>query len=230
MDRVAKLPLAHQPGAAWTYGISHDVLGRLIEVVSGMRFDAFLQERIFEPLGMVDTGFVVPAENLARLATVYAPDESGGLRRSGAPGLDRSEPRAFLSGGGGLVSTAGDYAQFCQMLLNGGTLGGTRVLGAKTIELMTATQMPRDQIPFVPATWPFRHGYGMALGVRTLIDVAQSGIPGTAGTYTWQGAAGTDFWIDPAEELFGILLIQVLPGPHRPGEVLRVLTYQALDE
>lgn len=230
VDRVARLPLAHQPGAAWTYGISHDVLGRLIEVVSGRRFDTFLKEQIFEPLGMVDTGFVVPGENLARLATVYSPDEAGGLRLSEAPGLDRSEPRAFLSGGGGLVSTASDYARFCQMLLNGGTLGGTRVLGTKTIELMTATQMSRRQIPFVPPTWPFRNGYGMALGVRTLVDVAQSGIPGTAGTYTWQGAAGTDFWIDPAEELFGILLIQVLPGPSRPGEVFRVLTYQALDE
>jgi CubicO group peptidase (beta-lactamase class C family) len=226
--RLAQLPLVHQPGNAWTYGLSHDVLGRLVEVVSGHAFDVFLKERIFAPLGMVDTGFYVPAESLDRLAAVYTPGEHGGLRRAADPGLDRSVPRPFLSGGGGLVSTASDYARFCQMLLNRGALDDARLLGRKTIELMTADQMPQQPSPFPPTLLPGAPGHRMALGVGTLVDVAQVGLPGSVGSYTWGGAFCTYFWVDPKEDLFGVFLVQRRPYSAQVFAAFPVLTYQAL--
>jgi CubicO group peptidase (beta-lactamase class C family) len=176
---------------------------------------------------MADTGFGVPPAKRHRLATCYAPDGKGGLMPIATP-FDSGAAPAFLCGGGGLLSTIGDYARFCQMLLNGGELEGARLLAPKTVVLMTANATPKKQIPVVPPTWPFRQGYGMALGVRTLVDAPATGAPGSAGTYTWQGAAGTDFWVDPQEQLYALLFTQVLPGMYRPAEELRTLTYSAM--
>jgi CubicO group peptidase (beta-lactamase class C family) len=223
---VAALPLAHQPGARWTYGVSHDVLGRLVEVVAGQPFDAFLQQRIFTPLGMTDTGFFVPPSALERLAPVYTPDGRGGLRRDEQQ-RDRSTAPAYLSGGGGLVGTAADYARFGQALLNGGALGEARLLGRKTVELLAANHWARGERPY-PAGFPTPNGYGFGLGMRALVDVAQSGLPGSAGEYGWGGAQSTHFWIDPREELLGVFMVQLTPFNFRPAQLFQVLAYQAL--
>ncbi len=228
-DWLVTLPLAHQPGSGWTYGFSIDVLGRLVEVISGMTFDAFLQQRMFGPLGMVDTGFYVPAEKVGRLAALYARKEDR-LELVDPPTGEYARPRAFLSGGGGLVSTAGDYLRFAQMLLNGGTLEGVRLLSRKTVDLMASNHLPAHMLPFVPPAWPFRTGYGMGLGVRVVVDVAQSGMLGSVGSFTWQGYASTDFWVDPKEQLVGMMLPQSTTGPNKLQEDYRVLVYQALDD
>jgi CubicO group peptidase (beta-lactamase class C family) len=225
---LSRLPLAHQPGQAWHYGLSLDLLGHLIEVISGTSFDQFLAERLFGPLGMGDTGFCVPAGKADRYAACYGANPEGGLDPVHTPFDVVGETPAFLSGGGGLLSTAYDYGRFCQMLLNGGELDGARILGRKTVELMTRNHTPASWIPVVPPSWPFREGYGMAFGVRTIVDVAATGQPGSLGTFTWQGAAGTDFWVDPVEGLYGVLMAQILPGDYGPAQDLRVLTYQAL--
>jgi CubicO group peptidase (beta-lactamase class C family) len=224
--RLAAQPLAHQPGARFTYGFSHDVLGRLIEVISGQSLDTFLQERVFNPLEMVDTGFAVPKSASGRLAVVYASDGRGGLERDLTAG-DRSTLPAFLSGGGGLVSTAADYARFCQMLVNGGGLGNERLLGRKTVELLAANQWPEDKCPFPPGSSELG-GNGFGLGVRTLTNVAQSGIPSSVGEYGWSGAYGTYCWIDPREQMIGILMIQLTPFNLRTGWIFKVVAYQAL--
>ena len=231
--RIAGLPLMHQPGSAWTYGMSIDVLGRLLEVVSGQTLDVFLAERLFDPLQMVDTGFRVPAADVGRLTTQYWATSAGGFYVPEPPAdwIDVDGPRQFLMGGGGLASTVDDYAHFCQMMLAGGILNGSRVLGRKAIETMTTSQMTRAEIPFVPPNWGFRGGCGMAFGVRTIIDPAGAGCMESAGTWSWQGAAATDFWVDPKEDLFGISLIQLLgegSARYRLAESLRILTYQAL--
>jgi CubicO group peptidase (beta-lactamase class C family) len=183
--RIARLPLAHQPGGGWTYGWSTDVLGRLVEVVSGQPFDAFLKERIFDPLAMGDTGFHVPAGRLGRLATVYTPGEPGNLRPDTNPELAYAESPRFLSGGGGLVSTAADYARFCQMLLNGGELDGVRVLGRATVALMLADHLPGQPRPFPPG-FPAPAGYSMALAGATLLDGALAGLPHTHQATGWR--------------------------------------------
>jgi CubicO group peptidase (beta-lactamase class C family) len=224
--RLAALPLAHQPGAAWTYGLSHDVLGRLVEVVSGQPFDAFLQRRIFAPLEMTDTGYFVPPDQLGRLAPVYSPDGRGGLRRDETQS-DHSSAPTFHGGRTGLVSTAADYARFCQMLLDGGALGGTRLLGRKTVELMTANHWTADASPYPPG-FPVPDGYGFGLGMRTLVDAARSGMLSSVGEYGWAGAHSTHFWIDPREELVGVFLVQLLPPNFRPAWRFQVLAYQAL--
>jgi CubicO group peptidase (beta-lactamase class C family) len=230
VPRQARLPLVHQPGAGWTYGMSIDVLGCLVEVLSGQTFGAFLRQRLFEPLGMVDSGFYVDSDRFDRLATGYTYREHGLAPIVGGLLADVSRPPGFEMPGGGLVSTAMDYARFAQMLVNRGQLDGERVLGPRTVELMLSSQMTREQIPFVPPTWPMREGYGMALGGRTLIDVAASGLPGTVGSYTWQGAWNTDFWADPREQLVGVVMLQRAESYARPGELMRALTYQALME
>lgn len=226
-DKVAALPLAHQPGSAWHYGLSIDVLGRLIEVVSGQTLDVFLRQRLFEPLGMTDTGFGVAPDKRNRLSPCYGPTGGEGLAPVETP-FDSGEAPPFLCGGGGLLTTMDDYGRFCRMMLNGGVLGGQRVLSPQGIALMTMNHTSLDRIPVVPPTWPFREGYGMALGVRTLVDRAASQSLGTVGTYTWQGAASTDFWIDPARELYGLCLSQFLPGSYRTHRDFRVLVYQAM--
>lgn len=228
VERVAALPLAFQPGSAWKYSMATDVLGRLVEVLSGRALDALMEERIFGPLGMVDTGFWVPPERAGRLSPMYARRE-GRLVRLEDPALGGVARPPFLSGGGGLVSTVRDYARFAQMLLNGGALDGVRLLGRKTVELMTSNHMLAALLPCIPHAWPFSCGMGMGLGVRMVLDVARSGFPGSVGAYTWQGAASTDFWVDPAEEMVGVLLMQRMPGWYEAAKAFRVLAYGAVE-
>jgi CubicO group peptidase (beta-lactamase class C family) len=225
IQRLVKLPLANQPGSRWRYSIATDVLGYLVEVVSGKRFDVFLEERIFGPLGMEDTGFYVPDEKIGRFAAMYRPEEKGGLKRDDKVEWGTfSKSTRLLSGGGGLVSTASDYMRFAQMLLNKGELDGTRLLGRKTVELMTANHLPDELIRQGNMT----KGYGFGLGFAVLMDVAQSESLGSEGEYMWGGAASTGFWIDPEEGLIGILMTQFMPYNDRFAREFKVLTYQAI--
>jgi CubicO group peptidase (beta-lactamase class C family) len=225
-QKLGKLPLRHQPGSTWEYSISVDVQGRLIEVLSGMRFDEFLQKRIFEPLGMVDTSFHVPDNKKDRFAQLYAPDGNGGVKPADPEISERYTPKnRFLSGGGGLISTLGDYFRFCQMMLNGGELNGKRLLSPKTVQLMTIDHLGdvkngRGKI-----------GYGFGLGFAVATDLSQSGVPGSVGEYNWGGAAGTKFWIDPKEHLIGIYMVQILPHTGlRYGDFFKILAYQSIVE
>jgi CubicO group peptidase (beta-lactamase class C family) len=224
--RLAAAPLCHQPGSAWTYGFSHDVLGRLLEVISGQSLDAFLRERLFDPLEMADTGFHVAKQNLDRVATVYTPAEGGGILRADRADLDFSMPPVCLYGGGGLVSTTGDYARFCQMLLNRGVLSNVRLLGRRTVDLMTANHTGAKS-PFAP-DFPVSTAYGYGLGLRVLIDVAKSDVGSSLGEYGWGGAWSTYFWVDPSEDLFGIVMLQLEPPDNRYGKIFQTLAYQAL--
>jgi len=225
VGRLVKLPLANQPRSAWRYSMSVDVLGYLVEEVSGKRLDVFLEERIFRPLGMGDTGFYVPEEKMGRFAELYGREEDGDLEHNDTLYWgDFSKLPRFLSGGGGLVSTASDYIRFCQMLLNGGELDGVRLLGRKTVEFMTTNHLPDELIRQRTLT----KGYGFGLGFAVLMDVAQSGSLGSAGEYKWGGAASTGFWIDPEEELIGILMTQFMPYTGRFTQEFKVLTYQAI--
>jgi CubicO group peptidase (beta-lactamase class C family) len=226
---LAKAPLAHQPGEAWTYGFSIDVLGRLAEVISGKPFDEFLQERLFGPLGMVDTGFYAPPDKAERLAKVYGLRKEGGLELVEWSTNAFSRKPKFFSGGGGLVSTAMDYLRFAQMLLNGGALDGVRVLGRKIVALMASNHVPQLALPCIQEGWAFRLGYTMGLGMRVVVDEAASGLSGSVGSFTWAGLAATDFWVDPREELIGLFLPQAIPGPAGMHEQYRVLVYQALE-
>jgi CubicO group peptidase (beta-lactamase class C family) len=225
--RVAALPLAHQPGAAWRYSVSTDILGRLVEVVSGTPLDEFMDTRIFTPLGMKDTGFFVPPEKLPRLAEIYGwgPEDSL-IQLSGeqVPGVFKSKP-TFLSGGGGLVSTSEDYRRFAQMLANKGSLNGVQLLDSKTVEDMTRNHLPNHLIPIfsdVP-------GGGFGLGFYVVVDKKGTNDLGSVGNYGWGGHASTVFWIDPVEHLVGVLLTQFIPsGFHRYNDDFRALVYQAL--
>ncbi|HEY72889.1 MAG: hypothetical protein B6I35_04715 [Anaerolineaceae bacterium 4572_32.2] len=226
--RIAALPLAYQPGQVWHYSMATDVIGYLIQVIAGMPFDAFLQERILGPLGMVDTDFYVPAEKLDRLAEVYSPSSDGLEPTDTAIAGDFTKPQSVLLGGSGLVSTASDYMRFCQLMLNGGALDGVRLLGRKTVELMTANHLPDGLLPIGMGPDVMR-GYGFGLGFRVLMDVAQSGMLGSVGVYRWGGWASTIFFIDPQEELIAMLLLQLIPSGHYPiAEQFEVLVYQAL--
>jgi len=224
VGRLVKLPLADEPGSRWRYSISVDVLGYLVEVISGKRFDVFLEERIFGPLGMKDMGFYVPAEKMGRFAALYERDEEGELGPVDEEYWGRfAKLPAFLSGGGGLVGTTADYMRFCQMLLNGGELDGVRVLGRKTVELMTVNHLAGKLLSSGPGD-----GSGFGLGFGVVMDVAKSGSVGSAGEYSWGGAASTGFWVDPEEELIGIVMTQVFPYTNRIKEDFKVLTYQAI--
>jgi CubicO group peptidase (beta-lactamase class C family) len=213
VSRLAGLPLAHQPGEVWDYGHSADVLGRVIEVVSGQPLDRFLDSRLFRPLGMVDTGFWVPPEKLARL--IDPPAGAWIL-----PDRDVTKPTTLFSGGGGLVSTASDYLRFCQMLLNGGELDGVRVLSSATVRRMTTNALP-PEIRFANGST-----FGLGFGIRS--DAAWSTVPGSVGSFYWSGVWGTYFWVDPAEQLVAVQLIQVAPGKDGPiNHTFRNLTYGA---
>jgi CubicO group peptidase (beta-lactamase class C family) len=205
--RLAKVPLHFQPGEAWEYGPATNVLGRLVEVVSGQSFDRFLAERIFRPLEMNDTFFYVPDDRLSRLTTVYAPGKPKGIQAV-APAKDMRGSRTLFLGAGGLSSTAEDYARFCQMLLNGGVFSGARLLSRKTVELMTTNHIGELTL------WPDLSGYRFGLGFRVLTDLGKTGYLGSVGSYGWGGAFGTYFWIDPKEEMIGIFMMQIRPYNH----------------
>ena len=231
VQRLVRLPLAHQPGRAWRYGTSSDVLGYLVEVISGMALDAFLQQRILAPLGMVDTDFYVPQEKIGRLAALYGPAKGGGLQLMDAPeGSAYSEPKKFLSGGGGLVSTTPDYLRFAQMLLNGGELNGVRLLSREAVKLMTMNHLSDDLLPLeLGSVTPYLRGHGFGFGLAVLANVAQSGTSGSEGTYWWGGSANTVFWVDPGVELIGMMMLQFSPVGHYPFlPEFRKLCYQAV--
>ncbi|MBY0400886.1 beta-lactamase family protein [Myxococcota bacterium] len=208
---VAKVPLVHQPGSKFLYGVSTDVLGHLVAVVSGMPFEAFLRREIFEPLGMVDTGFHVPAEKLDRFAANYGPGPDGKLMLVDAPRTSRyATPPAFQSGAGGLVSTIDDYLRFCEMLRRNGESGGRRILSRKSIELMTLNHLTDGErdVPMLTGWFP---GQGFGLGFSVVEELAPGATLGSVGQYGWGGAAGTYFWVDPEEDLIAILMIQLYP-------------------
>ena len=222
-NELGNIPLLHDPGAAWNYGMSTDVLGYLVEVVSGMPFEEFLKTRILNPLGMTDTAFSVPDEKADRYPTLYEPAEDGGIQViENAP--VSSGPRSFFhSGGAGLQSTAADYLRFCQMLLNDGELDGVRLLGRKTVELIRINHISDDWQPLE------RTGCGFGLGFAVVTDVAETHGPGSEGTYSWGGLASTTFWIDPVEDLIGILMTQLI-GDSPFHAQFRVLAYQAITD
>ncbi|WP_428393732.1 serine hydrolase domain-containing protein [Lichenicoccus sp.] len=231
VQRAAALPLLAQPGQAWNYSIATDVLGHLVEVLSGRDLATFLIERILTPLGMTDTGFHVPADELPRFAANYARGRRG-LRLIDDPAASRfASPKPLCSGGGGLCATAGDYLRFCRMMLGGGELDGVRLLGRKTVALMTANHLGCDmaqmgQLRFSESTC---EGIGFGLGFSVMLDPARAQILGSPGEYAWGGAASTAFWIDPAESMIVILLTQLMPSSALAiRRELRVLTYQAI--
>ena len=234
IDRLAELPLKFSPGEHWNYGVSTDVCGYLVQTISGQRFDAYLEQHVFEPLGMIDTGFHVPAEQQHRLATNYELGPDNRLRPTGMFGAGEFlEPPTFLSGGGGLVSTAQDYWRFCQMMLNGGEFDGARVLGPNTIKLMTMNHLPNDDELSACAlgTWsePANDGIGFGLGFAVMLDLTRTQNVGSAGEYWWEGSASTIFWIDPSEDLIVIFMTQYMPSDaHNFRDQIKQVLYPGL--
>jgi len=215
-EKLGDIPLVFEPGERWNYGVSTDVLGYLVEVVSDMPFEEFLQTKIFKPLGMVDTAFSVPQVKVERFAALYRPTEEGGLRLARNAPLANDDVSFFPSGGGGLVSTAADYLRFCQMLLNGGELDGVRILKSDTVELM---RYPHHQYGKDGA-------FGLGFHVVTRKDDDKN--KRSTGAYSWGGAAATTFWIDPEKELIGILMTQLMNNRYPFQGEFRKFTYQAL--
>ncbi len=224
IDKLADIPLRQQPGSPWHYSIAVDIQGYLVEKLSGQKLDEFFQDRIFDPLGMNDTAFWVTPDKAPRFAQVYIYDDAGKvLRPDGEPLAlqDYLQPITLLSGGGGLVSTSMDYLRFCQMLLNGGELDGVRLLAPSTVALMHRNQLPPEHPEFSP-------GEGFGLNFAVVLDPVEANAI-SAGEYYWGGAAGTWFWIDPAEDLIFVGMIQQF-GDNRPDmhALTRRLTYQAI--
>lgn len=235
VSKLAKLPLAHQPGTVWEYGMNTDVLGRIVEVASGMPFDRFVEERITRPLKMPDTAFYMEAAKLQRVAQLQI-DPATGKRPEFGNSDDLTKDKVkWFSGGGGLLSTAPDYARFCQMLVNGGELEGVRLLSPKTLAVMTSDQVPQHasrvgQLQVTQDLNPLPEigqSFGLGFAVRT--DLGHSAVSGSVGDYFWAGAAGTYFWVDPQEKMYVIMMVQkpfVEAGPYR--RALREIVYGAL--
>ena len=230
---LAALPLANDPGVRFSYdGVNTEVLGRVIEIVAGVPFDQFIRERVLSPLRMIDTGFSVPRDRRARIVEMMTTDEAGRLvKASTGPNTLGEMLKRYPSGAGGLYSTAGDYLRFCQMLLNGGELDGARILGRKTVELMTMNHLTQ----LSPPVNEFNDGEGFGLGGYVVLDPARRGQLGSVGQFGWSGAAATWFTIDPQEQLIAILMMQHLPRglPHDPprlGRPFNDLVYQALEK
>ncbi len=234
VDTLAELPLEFSPGTRWNYSVATDVIGHLIEVISGQRLDAYLRARILEPLGMRDTGFVLEDEQAARFAANYERQSDGSLKMIDNPEQSSYGKRSFFSGGGGLLSTAPDYFRFTSMLQNMGELDGVRLLGRKTVELMTMNHLPggQDLTDLAQAgmfTETAYAGVGFGLGFSVQQSPARAQILGSAGEFAWGGAASTAFWIDPAEDLIVIFMTQLMPSSSYPlRRELRVLTYASL--
>jgi CubicO group peptidase (beta-lactamase class C family) len=222
LERLGKAPLAHQPGTAWEYSLSTDVLGRVVEAVSGTTLSRFLGERLFSPLKMSDTAFVVPAEKAGRLAQAYATDKATGKP---IELLDVTKPPKNDAGGAGSAGTTVDYARFCQMLLNGGQLDGVRLLSRATVSHMTA-----DHLGSMKLAGNLDRGYGFGLGFAVRKETGLNATPGSAGEYRWGGAAGTAFWVDPKEQMVVVFMTQNQPGAPRryDRELFRQLVQQAI--
>lgn len=248
VELLGTVPLLFSPGTQWSYSVATDVLGRLVEIISGQPFDQFLQERIFDPLGMTDTSFSVADDKADRFAANYTipslspfgvPEGAAGDQRvvidDGGPDSIYRRPRSFLSGGGGLTSTIGDYHRFTQMLLGRGQLDGTRILGRKTVEYATTNHLPDGQDLAAMGQAVFSEtnydGIGFGLGFSVVLDPAAAQVITSPGEYAWGGAASTLFWIDPAEELTVIGLTQLMPSSAYPiRQELKPLVYGALVE
>ena len=223
---IANLPLEFSPGDKWNYSVATDICGRLIEVLSDMTLDEYFKKYIFKPLQMEDTGFYVPKNKISRFAACYerTPTEYLKLQDSGSKKSGYSKMPLHLSGGGGLVSTSEDYYNFCQMLLNGGTFKGKRILSRKTIELMTTNHLPGNQdMVTMGSEGSFSEirykGVGFGLGFGVNIDLADTQNSGSVGSFNWGGAASTFFWVDPEEELICILMTQLMPSGYYPIRV-----------
>ncbi|MGP9812104.1 serine hydrolase domain-containing protein [Rhodopseudomonas sp. NSM] len=233
---LARIPLEFSPGEAWNYSVSTDVVGYIVQKISGMPFEQFVRQRILDPLGMTDTDFHVPAAKAHRLAACYSADGKGGMTLQDDPETSSFlSPPDLISGGGGLLSTTADYLKFCRALLNGGELDGVRLIGPKTLALMTTNHLPggRDltemsRSMFSEAT---NAGIGFGLGFAVNMNPALTLLPGSVGEYYWGGAASTAFWIDPAEQLITIFMTQLLPSSSYPiRRELRALVYGAITE
>jgi CubicO group peptidase (beta-lactamase class C family) len=246
IDDLARFPLAFQPGSRWRYSVGIDVAARVIEVISGRSLGAFLRERLFEPLSMTDTAFGVPPEKRGRVAAMYGRPDIFGVgvtmgseyaawmmgvndRIDVSKSYPVDSPDVFMRGGHGLFSTVDDYFRFAQMLANGGELDGERIIGRKTLELMHSNHVPAALLPLEIGGLPLP-GYGFGLGSRVLMDVAQSGAPGSVGEFGWSGAAKTHYWVDPKEELVGLFMTQSMMSFDLPEFDLRALAYQAIED
>jgi CubicO group peptidase (beta-lactamase class C family) len=252
VERLAAVPLLCQPGSAWNYSVSTDVLGRLVEVWSGLTLEEFFRSRIIEPLDMRDTAFHVAAGNQARFAACYSPLTGASLAGVGAAAADPLKPKqtglklqeavenspylkppAQFSGGGGLTASMRDYGRFCQMLLAGGELDGQRLLGRKTVEFMRCNHLPdnRDMAAMGQPVWSETsyEGIGFGLGFAVVIDPVKAQILTSVGEHHWGGAASTFFWLDAQEDLFAVMLTQLMPSSTYPiRRELRTRVYQAL--
>ena len=229
---MADLPLRHQPGTAWNYSIATDVCGYLVQVLADMPFEDFLQQEIFDPLGMVDTQFHVPKEKVRRFAKLYQhrPVDGSFREYEGAPNIpfhDFTKPASAPSGGGGLVSTISDYWLFARMLLNRGESNGARILGRKTLEFMTMNHLRSELLP-IDIGGNTIGGRGFGLGFDVVIDPPQTGVLNSTGAYGWSGAAATNFWVDPQERIVGIIMTQLMDNLLNFQADFRALTYQAL--
>jgi len=234
MRRIAEQPLLFEPGTAWNYSMSTDVCGAVIEVVTGQTLAQAFAERVFNPLHMLDTGFSVPKSAVDRFTSLYAPIPPGPMTRIDQAGSSAYlEPAAFLSGGGGLVSTIGDYQKFASMLLAGGLGDSGRVIGRRTLEYMATNHLPGGKLLNELGQSLFSEvamdGMGFGLGFSVVADPAANGSLCSAGEFAWGGAASTAFWIDPVEQITAIFMTQLLPSSHYPlRRELRAAVYQAL--
>ena len=239
IDTLATLPLEFSPGTRWNYSVATDVCGYLIEVISGQPLDAYLREHVLQPLGMNDTSFVITDDQQSRFAANYERQADDTPRLIDDPAKSVYRDSTFFSGGGGLVSTAGDYFRFTSMLLNRGELDGIRLLGRKTVELMTMNHLPKGQeLTDLAQAGMFTEtaygGMGFGLGFSVMQSPVRAQISGTAGEYAWGGAASTAFWVDPGEELVVVFMTQLMQmtsrTPYPLRRELRALTYSALIE
>lgn len=234
IEQLAQLPLEFSPGTRWNYSLATDVLGYLIEVISGQSLPDYLQEHLFGPLGMVDTAFNIAPDKVHRLASCYERDAAKKLVCNDDGQDSRFRDRVFYSGGGGLLSTVGDYFRFCQMLLQGGTLDGVRILGSRTLEYMTANHLPGDvdleQFAMGSFSETEYEGVGFGLGFANKIDPVKNGNLASLGSFFWGGLASTLFWVDPEEELVVIFMTQLMPSStfNLRGQ-LESMVYAALD-
>lgn len=234
MQRLAEQPLLFEPGSAWNYSMSTDVCGAVIEVITGQTLAQAFAERVFNPLAMLDTGFSVPASETERFTSLYAPLPPGPMTRIDQAGTSAYlEPPAFLSGGGGLVSTLGDYQKFASMLLAGGIGEGNRIIGRRTLEYMASNHLPDgkrlNELGQSLFSEVAMDGMGFGLGFAVVEDPAANGSLCSPGEFNWGGAASTAFWIDPVEQITAIFMTQLLPSSHYPlRRELRAAVYQAL--
>ncbi|MEI9991315.1 MAG: serine hydrolase domain-containing protein [Rhizomicrobium sp.] len=239
IEQLSKIPLDFSPGKFWNYSVSIDVMGYLVQKLSGVTFGEFLRTRIFEPLGMHDTAFSIAAGKVERLASCYMPKQGGGLRLQDDAGKSTyAEPPKLESGGGGLLSTAHDYMRFCRMMLGGGTLDGVQILSPKTVEMFSLNLLPggKSLVDMVAGEGLFSeagyNGVGFSIGCSVTLSTALTRLPGTPGEFAWGGAASTAFWIDPREDLAVVFMTQVMGSDARLTlrRDLRTLVYSAMTQ